>query len=315
MVDPKRIAELRANPTKEETELLELYETLRGYEKQADDLRRQAALTKQREADERFRREQQSLHKTKFKGRKRKKSKDIYDEDSEVESNDEEEDDNNQMDQNDDEQSDVDEAKMTAEVDPKIADPGKEKMKAVEEALGDKAKESIAAMPSLRKKVTTSTAPVSLIQSAPGGEMLPTPPHEFSKTLDLDNLHGIKLYPQKISDDLERKYWSPPSNATHFTDGSLDLELTNFDSTKLDVSNNTLAIKFMAPSESSRFSLNIAGPGHREYYDVLFHFNPRQFQKGGQLIVNDKQEGIWGNAVTAPLSSLPLVFGEFIHCV
>ena len=40
------------------------------------------------------------------------------------------------------------------------------------------------------------------------------------------------------------------------------------------------------------------------------HFNPRQREKGGQLVVNDKQDTIWGQAVTLPLSALPLIFGQ-----
>ena len=63
------------------------------------------------------------------------------------------------------------------------------------------------------------------------------------------------------------------------------------------------------PSDSKRFSINIAGPSHEDYNSVLFHFNPRR-ERGGQLIVNDKQDGIWGPALSIPLSQLPLLFGQ-----
>jgi hypothetical protein len=42
----------------------------------------------------------------------------------------------------------------------------------------------------------------------------------------------------------------------------------------------------------------------------FFHFNPRQRERGGQLVVNNKQDGIWGHAVAIPLSEVPLMFGQ-----
>merc|ERR1712070_387554 len=59
--------------------------------------------------------------------------------------------------------------------------------------------------------------------------------------------------------------------------------------------------------------INIAAGDHRQYDSVLFHFNPRQFEKGGQLVLNNKQEGMWGQAVNVPLSRIPKIFGE-ISC-
>jgi hypothetical protein len=43
---------------------------------------------------------------------------------------------------------------------------------------------------------------------------------------------------------------------------------------------------------------------------VLFHFNPRQYERGGQLVINSKETGIWGQAVNIPLSEVPLIFGQ-----
>jgi len=57
-------------------------------------------------------------------------------------------------------------------------------------------------------------------------------------------------------------------------------------------------------------SLNIAGPDHGDYYTVLFHFNPRALERGGQVVINDKKEGIWGQGINIPLSQLPLMFGQ-----
>ena len=321
MVNPKMIADLKANPTKEEAELMALYETLRGYEKQAENVRREAALAKQREADERFRREQQALKKAKSpKKRKRPKksvSDDPYTANEEYQSESDVDEDNDKYeDQSHEVSSDIgDKHAVDSEDQNMIVDDEKARQKEVEEAMGDKAKDAIAALPSLRKKASTKDIgmdqPVSLIQSAPGGEALPTPPHDFSTSLELESSEGKELYPEVKFESIGRApFWSPPTYASHFSEGALELELSDFDSTKLKTGPNTLMVKFSAPIESNRFSLNIAGPNHREYYDILFHFNPRQFQKGGHLIVNDKQEGIWGMGVTAPLSALPLIFGQ-----
>lgn len=57
-------------------------------------------------------------------------------------------------------------------------------------------------------------------------------------------------------------------------------------------------------------SINIAGPDHGDFHDILFHFNPRERERGGQLVINDKQDGIWGQGINIPLSQLPLLFGQ-----
>ena len=44
-------------------------------------------------------------------------------------------------------------------------------------------------------------------------------------------------------------------------------------------------------------SINIAGPDHENFHSVLFHFNPRHYERGGQLVLNNKQEGMWGQAI------------------
>lgn len=67
---------------------------------------------------------------------------------------------------------------------------------------------------------------------------------------------------------------------------------------------------FHSDSNITFFSINIAGPDHNEFDSVLFHFNPRQFERGGQLVVNDKQTGVWGQAINLPLSQVPLIFGQ-----
>eukprot|EP01082_Thalassiosira_pseudonana_P005749 g5513.t1.1.5e174189 g5513 g5513.t1 contig2:680585-681970(-) len=138
-----------------------------------------------------------------------------------------------------------------------------------------------------------------------------TPLHDFSKKLKMGkaSLDGTVLFPPEANPSP----WQPPNRPVDFIDGSLELELSDFDPSKLGDSyssgNNTLAIKFNAPEESSRFSINIAGPNNDNYNNILFHFNPRHFQKGGQLVINDRKESMWGNDISVPLSTLPLMFG------
>eukprot|EP00979_Chaetoceros_neogracilis_P008359 scaffold1862_cov268-Chaetoceros_neogracile.AAC.24 len=140
-----------------------------------------------------------------------------------------------------------------------------------------------------------------------------TPPHDFSKSLSMSKITGKQLFPEtNVAVTPEEKIWSPPDDATGPEDGCLELKLTDFNGAKAAVGqgNNTVAIKFTAPSESKRFSINIAEPNHENYYSVLFHFNPRQFERGGQVVINDKKAGMWGQGINLPTSQMPLIFGE-----
>lgn len=140
-----------------------------------------------------------------------------------------------------------------------------------------------------------------------------TPPHDFSKSLSMSKITGKQLFPDSnAAVTPEEKIWSPPDDATGPEDGCLELKLTDFNGAKAAVGqgNNTVAIKFTAPSESKRFSINIAEPNHENFYSVLFHFNPRQFERGGQVVINDKKAGMWGQGINLPMSQMPLMFGE-----
>ncbi|KAL7554774.1 hypothetical protein ACHAWF_018309 [Thalassiosira exigua] len=141
----------------------------------------------------------------------------------------------------------------------------------------------------------------SLIANLDGGA---TPVHDFSKKLGMGkaSLDGSVLFP----DDNHRP-WVPPDAPADFLDGCLELELADFDAAPGSGGNNTLAIKFHAPQESKRFSINIAQRNNDNYNDILFHFNPRHFK--GQLVINDRKETIWGNDISVPLSTLPLMSG------
>ena len=176
------------------------------------------------------------------------------------------------------------------------------------------------AMKIIKKKRRMSfdepTAGPSLIANMAGGNI--TPINDFSNKLDVGPMStdGKILYLLPDSDD--RRPWSPPDAPMDFIDGSLELQLPELDliegsdgeSSPADAGNNTIAIKFHAPKDSSRFSLNITtlDSARDGYDDVLFHFNPRQFKKGGQLIINDKTKTRWGNDISVPLSTLPYMF-------
>ncbi len=162
----------------------------------------------------------------------------------------------------------------------------------------------------------------SLIANIINTEGSLTPIHEFSKQLvmtdDKTSSSGSIIFPIPGDDNL-RAPWSPPDAPMDFIDGCLELLLPDLDpksstsssSLSSPTGNNTLAIKFQAPQESERFSINIATSNreNERYDDILFHFNPRQFQKGGQLVINDRKDGRWGNDLSQPLSTIPLIFG------
>lgn len=172
-------------------------------------------------------------------------------------------------------------------------------------------------LPTLKRKMSKGgdKRAASLIANIPGQA---TPPSEFDKRLNTDaaNRAGAIVFPVNTSDRPSATSWTPPDKATNPFDGALELQLPDFEPLRLQEgsSNNTIAIKFAAPSESKRFSLNlniVGRPGHRCHGDVMFHFNPRQHRKGGQLVLNDKRQGIWGSALEIPLSMLPqTIFGS-----
>ena len=161
--------------------------------------------------------------------------------------------------------------------------------------------------PTIKKKELDYRGDTSLIANMEGQS---TPLHDFSKSLAMSKVSGSQLFPDPI--DGSNTGWEPLQTASHPDEGCLELLLEGFDMSQASVGsgNNTVAIKFAAPTSSKRFSINIAGPKHEHYSSVLFHFNPRQFEKGGLLVINDKQEGTWGQAINIPLSTLGLIFGQ-----
>jgi Galactoside-binding lectin len=308
-------------PTEEEKALLEMYEIVRSTERVAARLKEEAARNKLNARNEEY---NKSLNETKKKRIKRKEAKkkkvpkvsDNQDGDEEVD--DDELDDDDDDDENDG-SSEEDEEDMAERREARLEKMREEVEEAKLQQMQQDTKAAqlraehlstttdVADGPSIRRKrnmdmVNEPTS--SLIANITAAV---TPPHDFSKNLELTD-NGKVLLPV----DADEFSWSPPEGVFAPNDGAFVTELDGFDVARAQagMGNNTLAIKFMTPIESKRFSFNIAGPDHNDFDSILFHFNPRQREKGGQLVVNDKQEGSWGQAVAIPLSQLPLMFGQ-----
>ena len=208
----------------------------------------------------------------------------------------------------------------------KEVEAGKQKLKQQEddslrlELLGaEKEDENDLLEPALKKKKRDVQAeqqePSSLIANI---TTTSTPPHDFSESLQLSG--GKVLFPDTavaaaggavVGVKNNNNKWTPPDGVFSPNDGAFMAKLENFGVQQATAGrgNNTLAIKFTAPTDSKRFSINIAAPDHNDFDSILFHFNPRQFERGGQLVVNDKEGGTWGQAIAVPLSQVPLMFG------
>lgn len=329
--------------TPEEQSLLDLYGTVKLYEKEAARLREAAAKAKLQAADERYQRERgdapgqpdgaddgvaaaatskKRKKKRKNKQRKAKQQPEFRAGADDVPSDGEGSDasgDYSSEEVSGDEGGATLSERREAKLQQMRNELEEKKRKSVEEGEAaealrlqhlEEANSAISLMPSVKRKKREKGGDkpaMSLIANLQGQA---TPTHEFSKDLNMgkENSSGTVVFP--TSSDVAS--WTPPDTASNPADEALEIQLPDFNSLRLQEgsSNNTIAIKFSAPHESKRFSINIAAPGHRDYYDILFHFNPRARQKGGQLVINDKQEGIWGSALEVPLSTLPLMFGD-----
>jgi len=345
--------------TKNELALLDTYERIKHYEKEAARLKAEEAKRRLEEANERYQ--------AKVREREKAEGKGSDDDDGDGNDHDDDEDKKNNSDTNpsddDDNDNDSDEDEATIEARKKRAkeisklrkevnaannakarteaqrDVAKQKEEAMRRSLlgqsaeserkrsiggygddGSDENDSADGMdhdgthldigPSIKKKRAEPSNPwdekpkPSLIANM-GGDT--TPVHDFSKKLGMSkiSLDGSVLYPTEGS-----LPWEPPAQPSDFLDGCLELELPDFDSSAGSHSgNNTIAVKFHAPQDSKRFSINIAAPNHDHYNDILFHFNPRHFKKGGQLVINNRVESMWGNDLAMPLSTLPMIYG------
>jgi len=297
-------------PTPEEEELLDMYDTIRKFEKEADRLKQEEARKRLADAATRFEEANKaSSANKKTKKKKIKMKSDDHENEDEVMDDMEEDSVNESIDDSTSVKEEPDEEtdRFKEVMEERKQQEKQEKLRA--ELLGSKNKyddDDVDMGPSIKKQKRNEDEDnkQSLIANI-ATEV--TPPHDFSKSLELKSWEGTVLFPSQ-DDEVS---WSPPASASDPNDGALEFTLGGFNMEEAQKSGkNTICIKYMAPNNSKRFSINIAAGDHRQYDSVLFHFNPRQFEKGGQLVLNNKQEGMWGQAVNVPLSRIPKIFGE-----
>ena len=310
---PNNIPEALAPLTAAEESLLQLYATIKNYEREAAKAASAAARARLVEADEEYQRKNKDSDTSKVASRGSNVSKnDSYQmenpgmEDQDRDDDMEHESEENTKAQLEELRRERDEA-MKRKIEEQAPQKAQEHMR--KQLLADKStteSTSIDFGPKITKRARYEAGNSSLIANMEGQS---TPLHDFSKSLAMSKVSGTQLFPPINGSDT---HWEPSQSASHPDEGCLELPLEGFDLSQASVGsgNNTVAIKFLAPSTSKRFSINIAGPKHENYYSVLFHFNPRQFEKGGQVVINDKQEGMWGQGINIPLSRLGLMFGQ-----
>ena len=298
-------------PTEEEDLLIDMYDHIRHVERVAQRLKTEAALEKLAAKDAAFQQSKQTATKRR---RKKKRERNLDD----VQVNDDDDDDDEEEDISSEEEEDVDQEDLHQRREEKLQQM-REEVNQAKQAEEEQAKliadhlategaddtDEVAILK--RRRIDESENPKSsLIANITASA---TPPHDFSKSLELTPARGRTLFPTEPG----QIKWTPPEGVFSPNDGAFSVDLENFDPNKLNSpsSNNTLAIKFQAPADAKRFSLNIASTADRDTFEsVLFHFNPRQHERGGQLVVNDKNDGIWGQAIAIPLSRVPLLFGQ-----
>ena len=315
-------------PTPQEQKLLDMYETIKQYEKQAAMMRKDAALRKLQERNADFL-QSQSKRKTKRKPKDK----------SAVKTGGSDEDMDEDMSGEEDEEGaavsnyEKREAKL-AEMRKEIAE-AKEKSGSIakqkeEEMIAEHLKDEnaeddddLGGIVLKKRRVDDGEKKGSLLMNMQPEQ---TPQHEFSRKLGLEPSRGKVLFPpvsDSEDDELaqaagseKNKVWVPPESAVGPNDDAFlafledfDIEASQHSSTS---GNNTLAIKFAAPADSRRFSLNIAqaDQSKSDFDSILFHFNPRQRERGGNVVINDKEDEIWGQALSIPLSQLPVIFGK-----
>lgn len=296
-------------PTPEELALLEMYEVKRTIAKSAARFREEAARAKLAARQAEFQQKQQPSRR-KRRADKAQVSSDRDDDDDE---DDDEEDEDDSEEDNGSEPRAAVEKKLenlqeeVEETKRKLAEQegSNDALRAeMMETADDDDSEGFTLL--RKKKKVEDTTGTSLIENI---KTMETPPHDFSKQLGLTPIAGTVLFPTALS---EESTWVPPDGVYSPNEGAFEADLEEFDILRSSTNgNNTLAIKFSAPADSKRFSLNIAEKSASDDYEsILFHFNPRLRQRGGQLVINDKVETVWGRALTIPLTQVPLMFGQ-----
>lgn len=244
-------------PTEEENVLLQMYDTIKNFERHASRLKELKAREKLEAKEVEFK---QTLARKRNVRRKNKpKTEDggaeddgdesPMEDDSDVGSEDDEDEENEQQ---------TLEQRRVAKLE-KLRDEIETKQQAMVE---QETKEA-----NMRDKLLATNEDVDVgpmlkrkrLQERPdeGGALLTslmktqTPPHDFSKSLNLSAIKGKVLFP--ITPEESR--WTPPETAMNPNDGAFLVELENFSISDASngKGNNTVAIKFNAPGDSRRF--------------------------------------------------------------
>lgn len=235
-------------PTKEEEALVNMYQTIRQFERQAGRLKEQKAREKLAAKENEFKQSQANKHKK----RRRKRVKAPTASGDEVSDGSSSEEDYS----SDEEQEQTLQDRRTAKLDA-LRDEVDEAKKAM---VADEVKEA-----KLRKNLLeTNDADISgpslkrkkLQETGDEGGLLSnmkidTPPHEFSERLNIKSWKGKTLFPSTP----DEKQWTPPEGVGDPNVGAFLVELPDFDITKAQngTGNNTIVIKFHAPNDSKRF--------------------------------------------------------------
>ncbi len=241
-------------PTEEETALLEMYDTIKNFERQAARFKELKAREKLEAKDTEFK---QTLAKKRKVRRKQKPKVEVggaEDEDDESPSEDESDAGSEEA---DDEQQTLEE-RRAAKLE-KLRDEVETKQQAMVEQETREAtmrdqllatNDDVELGPMLkRKRLQERTDDGSALLTSLMKTQ--TPPHDFSKSLGLSAIKGKVLFP--LTPDESR--WTPPSTAMNPNDGAYLVELEKFDIGEASngKGNNTVAIKFNAPGDSRRF--------------------------------------------------------------
>ena len=298
--------------TREEQELLDKYNEKQQLERRAVRIKEEEARAKLAARDAEF--QQKTAPARKRKKKKRKKDLTDLPEEADADSGGEELDDDDD-DDDDDDMASEDEEDLRKRTEAKLAALREEVAEAKQSQENEEdakraelleTKEVDGGIALKRKNVSAAEpSATSLIANLTAGA---TPPHDFSKKLGLTAGRGKVLFPMS-TDEVK---WTPPTGVFSPNDGAFVATLSDFNVEKAQngQGNNTLAIKFMAPDDSKRFSINIALTGHDDFDSVLFHFNPRHFENGGQLLINSKETGFWRQDLRIQLSQIPVIFGQ-----
>lgn len=274
--------------TPEEQSLLELYGTVRLFEKQCDKLKEEEAKAKLRARQEKFRRDQDQsgtdiqVDVTGSEPSPSSSNERISKKPKLVSSMDISESDDNMSDGGADDDLPIgenEEMLQQKEIQRLEKQQNEEEQKEKERQERDRHLEEGNNINDSGFVVTKKDRPGTYTRADLLGSVTSqsTPIHEFSKKFNLPRvgLAGSQVFPENTSQSpINESKWIPPSTASTPTDGDLRIELPDFDASSnssISNGNNTLAIKFTAPQESSRFSLNVTTyTGHNEFSNILF---------------------------------------------